>query len=83
MAEILELAELAQHDGRAEVDVRRGGVDARASRAVAGPIASLSLELVLGAMQSTVPARRRRRDSATSGPAMRSNATSRPPADRG
>ena len=47
VAELLELAELAQHDGESEVDVGRGGVDAElhpqraAWRACAGSSASL------------------------------------------
>ena len=48
VAGVLELAQLLQHDRVAEVDVGRGGVDARASRAAGRPLRELPLERALG-----------------------------------
>ena len=44
VAEVLELAQLAQHDGVAEVDVRRGRVDAELDPQRPAPRAELALE---------------------------------------
>ena len=55
VAEVLELAQLAQHDREAEVDVGGGRVDARASPAAAGRIRAWSRSSG-SVMQSTAPA---------------------------